>query len=468
MTELYYEDAVSLAARIASRDLSCTQVMETFLSRIDAVNPKVNAICTLNADEALAEARVKDEALAKGAVPGPLYGLPIAIKDMANTKGIRTTFGSTLFEDNIPDFDDLFVTRIREAGAIIIGKTNTPEFGAGSHTFNKVFGITRNPYNTDRSAGGSSGGAGAALATGMLPIADGSDFGGSLRNPGSFNNVVGFRPTPGRVPRVPNNNLREALAVIGPMGRTVKDVQLLFSVMAGPDARDPLTLEAKGASFLTPLERDFKGARIAFSEDLGMLAVEDATRKVIRTAPKVFEDMGAIVETAHPDLHDAEKIFLGLRASLFGSRYGANWETMKLQLKDTIIWNYEQGLGVTLADLAATTAAHAALYQRALAFWQNYDYLILPATQLAPFPVETEWPTQIEGVQYTNYLQWMQSCCAITLMGAPCISVPAGFTENGLPVGLQIVGRPRDDMGVLQIAHVFEQVTLFGTQRPHL
>lgn len=468
MTELFYEDATTLAARIASRDLSCTEVMEVFLARIEAVNPAVNAICTLLGDEAMDEARAKDAFLAGGGTPGPLFGLPIAIKDMANTKGMRTTFGSTLFEDNVPDFDDLFVTRIREAGAIIIGKTNTPEFGAGSHTFNKVFGLTRNPYNLERSAGGSSGGAGAALATGMLPIADGSDFGGSLRNPGSFNNVVGFRPTPGRVPRVPNNNLREALAVMGPMGRTVKDVQLLFSVMAGPDARDPLTLEAEGSSFLGSLGRDFKGARIAFTEDLDMLAVEETTRKVIRTAPKVFEDMGAKVEAAHPDLHDAEEIFLGLRASLFGSRYGANWETMKRELKDTIIWNYEQGLDVTLADLAATTAAHAALYQRAHAFWQDYDYLILPATQLAPFPVKTEWPTQIEGTRYTNYLQWMQSCCAISLLGAPCISVPAGFTEDGLPVGLQIVGRPRDDMGVLQIAHAYEQATRVGLRRPRL
>lgn len=468
MTDLFYLDAVTLAARIASREVSCGQVMEAFLARIEAVNPALNAICTLDAEGARTQAKAKDEALANGAEPGPLYGLPIAIKDMANTKGMRTTFGSTLFENNVPGFDDLFVARIREAGAIIIGKTNTPEFGAGSHTFNKVFGMTRNPYNTDRSAGGSSGGAGAALASGMLPIADGSDFGGSLRNPGSFNNVVGFRPTPGRVPRVPNNNLREALAVMGPMGRTVKDTQLLFSVMAGPDLRDPLTLEAEGSSFLASLERDFTGARIAFTEDLGMLAVEEATRKVIRTTPKVFEDMGAKVETAHPDLHDAEDIFLELRASLFGSRYGENWEAMKTELKDTIIWNYEQGLGVTLADLAATTSAHAALHQRAWDFWQTHDYLILPATQLAPFPVETEWPTQIEGVKYTNYLQWMQSCCAISLLGAPCISVPAGFTEEGLPVGLQIVGRPRDDTGVLQLAYAFEQATKVGERRPEI
>lgn len=468
MTDLIYKSATDIAAQIANRQVGCEEVMRAFLDRIDVVNPKVNAICTLLPDQALKEAREKDAALAKGAKPGPLYGLPIAIKDLANTKGILTTMGSPIYKDNVPDFDDLFVERIREAGAIIIGKTNTPEFGAGSHSFNTVFGVTRNPYNLDRSAGGSSGGAGAALASGMLPIADGSDFGGSLRNPGSFNNVVGFRPTPGRVPRVPNSNLHEALAVMGPMGRSVTDTQLLFSVMTGPDPRDPLTLEAEGSSFLGSLARDFKGARIAFSEDLGMLAVEGAVRKVIRETPKVFEALGARVEEAHPDLHDAEEIFLKLRASLFASRYGTNYEAMKPHLKDTIIWNYELGLDMTLADLARYTAAHAALYQRGIKFWEKYDYLILPAAQLAPFPVETEWPGEIEGVKYTNYLQWMQACCAITLLGAPAISVPAGFTDDGLPVGLQIVGKPRDDRGVLQIAYAFEQATKFASKRPEL
>lgn len=468
MTDLIYDDATDLAARIARREVSCEEVMRAFLARIGAVDRKVNAICTLLPAEALQEAKEKDEALARGEEPGPLYGLPIAIKDMAETKGILTTYGSPLFKDHVPDFDQLFVERIKQAGAIIIGKTNTPEFGAGSHTFNKVFGVTRNPYNLDRSAGGSSGGAGAALASGMLPIADGSDFGGSLRNPASFNNVVGFRPTPGRIPRVPNNNLREALAVMGPMGRSVQDTQLLYSVMAGPDPRDPLTLEAEDPSFPGFLARDFKGARIAFSEDLGMLAVESSVRKVLRETPKVFESLGAHVEDAHPDLHDAEEIFLKLRASLFASRYGANYETMKPHLKDTIIWNYEQGLGMTLADLARYTAAHAALYQRGIEFWKTYDFLILPAAQLAPFPVETEWPDEIEGTKYTNYLQWMQACCAITLLGAPAISVPAGFTDEGLPVGLQIVGRPRDDRGVLQIAYAFEQATRHGERRPDL
>lgn len=468
MTDLIYKPATLLASQIAIRQLSCEDVMKAFLVRIDTVNPKVNAICTLLPEKAMEEAKAKDEALAKGIEPGPLFGLPIAIKDLANTKDILTTMGSPIYKDNVPDFDDLFVERIKAAGAIVIGKTNTPEFGAGSHSFNTVFGVTRNPYNLDRSAGGSSGGAGAALASGMLPIADGSDFGGSLRNPGSFNNVVGFRPTPGRVPRVPNSNLHEALAVMGPMGRTVEDTQLLFSVIAGPDPRDPLSLEAEGRSFLGSLKRDFKGARIAYSEDLGMLAVDEQVRKVLRQTPKVFEALGAHVEEAHPDLHNAEDIFLKLRASLFASRYGANYAAMKPQLKDTIIWNYEQGLDMTLADLARYTADHAALYQRGLEFWENHDFLILPAAQLAPFPVETEWPDEIEGICYSNYLQWMQACCAITLLGAPAISVPAGFTDDGLPVGLQIVGRPRDDTGVLQIAYAFEQATMVGQRRPAL
>ena len=468
MTDLIWTPATQLAEKIAKREVSCTEVMQAFLARIEEVNSNVNAICTLEADAALDEAKVKDEALASGLAPGPLFGLPIAIKDLANTKGMRTTSGSLLFEHHVPDFDDLFVERIREAGAIVIGKTNTPEFGAGSHSFNKVFGVTRNPYDLSRSAGGSSGGAGAALASGMLPIADGSDFGGSLRNPGSFNNVVGFRPTPGRVPRVPNTNLREALAVMGPMGRSVEDTQLLFSVMAGPDPRDPLSLEAPGEDFLGPLACDLKGKRIAYTSDLGILAVEQAVRDVIATAPGVFETLGAKVDAAHPDLHDSEAIFLRLRAALFGSRYGENWEEMKPHLKDTIIWNYEQGLGVTLGELAACQEAHANLYQRGVAFFETYDYLILPAVQVAPFPVEVEWPDEVEGVKYDNYLQWMQACCAITLLGAPAISVPCGFTPGGLPVGLQIVGRPRDDLGVLKVAYAFEQATKFADKRPEL
>jgi amidase len=468
MSELIYDSAVSLAMRIASRDLTCTQVMKAFLARIAEVNPKVNAICTLLADDALKQAKAKDVALAKGVEPGPLYGLPIAIKDLASTKGIRTTSGSPLFADHVPNYDDLFVERIKKAGAIVIGKTNTPEFGAGSHTFNRVFGTTLNPYDLNRSAGGSSGGAGAALASGMLPIADGSDFGGSLRNPASFNNVVGFRPTPGRVPRVPNNNLHEALAVMGPMGRSVEDAQLLFSVMAGPDLRDPLSLEASGSDFLGSLDRSLKDVRIAYTSDLGFLAVERETRDIIATAPKTFESLGAQVSENHPDLHDAEDIFLKLRASLFASRYGATFESMKPELKDTIIWNYEVGLEMDLADLAHYKEAHSALYQKGLAFFDTHDYLILPATQLTPFPADIDWPREVDGSKFTNYLQWMQSCCAITLLGAPAISVPCGFTQGGLPVGLQIVGRPRDDMGVLQVAYAFEQATKIGERRPEI
>lgn len=468
MTDLYYQDAANIAMQIADRQISCQEVMEVFLARIEEVNPKLNAICTLLPEQALAEAEAKDEALATGTEPGPLYGLPIAIKDMAETKGIRTTFGSPLHKDNIPDFDQLFVTRIREAGAIVIGKTNTPEFGAGSHTFNRVFGMTRNPYNPDRSAGGSSGGAASALASGMLPIADGSDLGGSLRNPASFCNVVGFRPTPGRVARFPAATLREDLSTNGPMGRTVTDTALLFSAIAGPDDRDPLSLETPGSDFAGGLDRDFKGSRIAWSSDLGMLAIDPAVRAVIKTTIPVFEGFGATVTEDHPDLLDAEEIFLRLRSNLFAARHADNYEKNKGELKDTIIWNYEQGLGVTLAELAAAKKAHAALYQRGVAFFEKYDFLIMPTVQLPPFPVETEWPDEIDGTKYTNYLQWMQSCCAISLLGAPAISVPAGFTEDGLPVGLQIVGKPRDDMGVLQIAYAFEQATKFGERRPTL
>lgn len=468
MTELYYLQAIDLVKKVSNREISCSELMTIFLQRIEAVNPKINAICTLEADKAMAQAQANDVALANGVTPGPLFGLPIAIKDLAETDGIRTTFGSPLYKDFVPDFDQLFVSRIKQAGGIVIGKTNTPEFGAGSHTFNKLFGVTRNPYDCGKTAGGSSGGAGAALASGMIPIADGSDFGGSLRNPASFNNIVGFRPTPGRVPRFPNTQLRDTLAVMGPMAKTVKDTQLLFSVMAGPDLRDPLSLETAGTNFLQPLERDFKQCRIAVTEDLGQLAVDPAVREIVKASATVMQALGASVENDHPDLHDSESLFLGLRSSNFVAKFHPAYESIQTQLKDTIIWNYQQGESIDAKELGRLDAGHAELYQRALKFWEKYDYLILPSAQLPPFDIDIEWPTEIDNVKYTNYLQWMQVCCAVTLMGAPSISVPAGFTNKGLPVGIQIVGRPRDDLGVMQLAYAFEQATKFGDIRPNI
>jgi len=466
LSELCLLPARDLAARIAGGELSCTEVMRAFLARIEALNPAVNAICTLDAEGALQAAEVADRALASETEVGPLHGLPMAIKDLADVAGLPTTYGSPLMREHVPSADALFVERLRAAGALMIGKTNTPEWGAGSHTFNPLFGHTHNPYDLERSAGGSSGGAAAALATGMLPLADGSDLGGSLRNPASFCNVVGLRPSPGRVPVYPSRNLYEPLSVLGPMARDVEDAALLLSVMAGPDARDPLSIEQAGAVFREPLAQEFEGLRVAWSPDLGHLPVETAVIEALQPGLRVLEELGCRVESAEPDLRDAEEIFLTLRSLLFADEFGPLLPDAREQLKDTIVWNTEHGLQVNARERGRALRAHAQLYARGLAFFDEHDFLVLPAAQVLPFPGEWEWVREIEGVRFDNYLQWMQICCAITLTGLPAISVPAGMSPEGLPVGLQIVAGPHRDRELLQFAHGFEQATRVGVQTP--
>lgn len=466
MSSLVYSTAVDLAQAIRDKTVSCTEVMTAFLARIEAVNGQVNAICTLEEEKAIEGARAADEQLAAGEALGPLHGLPIAIKDLVETKDIRTTFGSLLFKDYVPNEDQLFVTRLKQAGAIVIGKTNTPEFGAGSHSFNPVHGVTRNPYDLSKAAGGSSGGAAAALASGMLPFADGSDLGGSLRNPASFCNVVGFRPSPGRVPRHPNLKQGDRLSVLGPMGRNVGDTALLLSVMAGPDERDLISIDEPSAQFLAPLERDFKGARIAWSPDLGHMAVATEVKTALGKSAGVFESLGCEVEAAHPDLANSEEIFLTLRSAMFAERFAPYIDRLDELVKDTIAWNVRQGLGRSDEDLAQAEAERIKLRQVMDRFFETYDFLILPAAQLAPFPAEWDWVHEIEGTKFENYLQWMQLCCAITLTECPAISVPGGFTADGLPVGLQIVGPRGKDFEVLQIARAFEQATRYGERHP--
>lgn len=455
-----------LVSDITARKRTCGEVMEAFLERIEAVNAAVNAICTLDDQGAREQAIALDAALARGQKPGPLCGLPIAIKDLVETRGMRTTQGSPLLSNWVPDHDQLFVTRLREAGAIVIGKTNTPEFGVGSQTFNRIFGATRNPYDLSRTVGGSSGGAAAALASRMLPIADGSDFGGSLRNPASFCNVVGFRVSPGVVPSFPKRMLYEDLSVLGPMGRETADVALLLSVMAGADPRDPLSGGAPAIDCQRDLQADFKDYRIAWTPDLGFLPVEKEVREVLAKSIGKFTDLGCHVEEAAPDLRGAEDIFLTLRSARFVGAFASVPESARPMLKDTIRWNIKQGNSLTPVQIASAEARRTDLYQGLLRFFEQYDFLALPAVQVAPFAVETEWVEEIEGQKLENYLQWMQSCCVISLMPVPALSVPAGFTESGLPVGLQLVGRPRGDWELLQLAHSFEQATRFVDRLP--
>ena len=467
-TEICFATAVELTRRIRAREISVTEVVQAHLAQIEQVNPAVNAIVTLTAERALEEARARDAELARGGAVGPLFGLPIAHKDLVPTRGIRTTRGSPIFRDHVPDQDALLVERLRAAGAVTIGKTNTPEFGAGSQTFNPVFGRTLNPYDLTKTCGGSSGGAAVALACGMVPIADGSDTGGSLRNPASFCNVIGLRGAPGRVPAWPVDTPWSTLHVPGPMARTVADVALMLSVMAGPDARSPIAIVERGERFRAPLGRDFRGVRIAWSRDLGGLPVDRRVTAVLETQRATFQGLGCQVVEGQPELTEARNVFQVLRAVNFATRYGPLLERHRDQMKDTVIWNIEEGLKLTAREIGEADVQHGQLYQRAHEFMEGHEFLLLPTVQVPPFDVTQPYVTEINGLPLPTYIDWMRTCSDITVTGLPAISVPAGFTDEGLPVGLQIVGRHQDEWGVLQLAHAFEQATGFGRRRPPL
>jgi amidase len=464
--EICFLEATELARHIRTKDLSSAEVMEAHLQWIERVNPRVNAIVTLLPERAMERARATDEALARGEEIGPLHGLPVAHKDLFPTEGVRTTFGSPIYEDFVPDLDALIVERLEEAGAISVGKTNTPEFGAGSQTFNEVFGATLNPYDTTKTCGGSSGGAAVALACGMLPLADGSDMGGSLRNPAAFCNVVGLRPSPGRVPSWPSLAAWFPLSVEGPMARTVRDVALMLGAIAGPDPRAPVSLPEPGDTFSRPLERDFRGIRVAWSRDLGGLPVDPRVTAALEGQRGVFEDLGCVVEDANPDLTGADEVFRVWRAWHFELALGGLLEEHRDRLKDTVIWNIEEGRKLGGPQIGEAERKRTELYHRTRDFLGTYEFLILPVAQVPPFDVEQRYVTEINGAKMQTYIDWMRSCYLITATGLPAISVPGGFTPEGLPVGLQIVGRHRDDLGVLQLAYAFEQATGFGKRRP--
>jgi amidase len=467
-TEICFTPARTLARLIQARKLSATEVMRAFIAQIERVNPQVNAIVTFVPEQALAAAKKFDRRKDKKAFS--LAGLPIAYKDNVPTKGIRTTSGSPVYKDHVPAQDHALVERLAAAGAITLGKTNLPEFAAGSHTFNAVFGTTLNPYDRTKSAGGSSGGAAAAVACGMLPFADGGDLGASLRNPGNFCNVVGFRPTPGRVPHWPAANSWNSLSVLGPIGRTVEDAAFLLGAMAGPDPRAPLSIAEPGSQFFRPLKRSFKEARVAWSRNLGGLPMDPRVTGVLEEQRKVFKSLGCIIEEAEPDFSGATECFETMRAVSFLQNYGALVKTRPNQVKDSVRWNVAQGLKLGSEQIAKADGLRSALFHRMREFLERYDFLLCPVNQVVPFPAEQEYPTLIDGVTMENYLDWMKSCYYITVTSHPAISVPAGFTGDAtpLPVGLQIVGRYRDDFGVLQLAHAFEQATQVWKRRPAL
>jgi amidase len=473
VTDLCASGAVTLAGMLRRREVSAREVAAAHIGRIEAVDGPVNAVVTRCFDRALARAAEADDAMARGEVLGLLHGLPVAHKDLAETAGVRTTYGSPLFAGHVPDFDALQVERMSRAGAVSLGKTNTPEFGAGSHTVNPVFGATRNPYDLSRSAGGSSGGAAAALAARMICLADGGDLGGSLRNPASFCNVVGLRPSPGRVPTWPLSDVSDTLAVHGPMGRTVADVALLLAVLSGPDPRVPLALDAPAPALAGPadvaglLARDLRGLKVAWSTDLG-LPVEPAVRTALAPARQVLAELGCEVTEAAPDLSGADEAFRTWRAFRFATGFGPLLPEHRDQLGPNVIWNTERGLELTTAQLSRATVLGAELAQRIAGFFDTFEVLACPVSQVVPFDVTLDWVHEIDGVPQHTYLDWMASCYLISATGLPAISVPAGFTPEGLPVGLQLVGRWRAEWPLLGVAHAFEAATGYGKIAPTL
>jgi amidase len=466
-TDLCFLSATELVELIRTRQVSAREVMAAHLERIRLVNPQLNAIVAkLDDDRCLALADEADGRAASGEPLPPLHGLPTAFKDLQPAVGFPYTRGSPIYKDAMPTEDSVFIERLRRAGVLPIGKTNVPEFGMGSHTYNKVYGTTLNPYDHTKSAGGSSGGAGAALATGMMPIADGSDLGGSLRNPGNFNNIVGFRPSIGLTPTWPTSFPLLGFSVNGPLARTVADIGLLMSVMAGPDARDPSLLPADPATFRAPLERDFRGTRVAWSPDLGGLPLDRRVRAVLDSQRRTFEDLGCIVEEAQPDLTDADSVFLTLRAFRSAANYGPLLTQYRDLLKPEAISEIEQGQSLTTAAVAQAMIDQGQLMDRMRRFEERYAFTLCAVNQIPPFDAAIDWPKQIEGIAMEHYIAWQKSCYWITATFRPALSVPAGFTREGLPVGIQIVGSYRDDFGVLQLGHAFEQATKVGLQRP--
>ena len=470
-SDIVMMDARALTEVIRARKVSCVEVMSAFLDHIERLNPTVNAIVALQ-DRArlLSQANRKDDELARGAPIGPLHGFPFAVKDLTPVKGLPMTMGSPILKDNVPAADSVMVARLRAAGAIFIGKTNTPEWGLGSHTYNPVYGVTRNAYDPSRSAGGSSGGAAAALALRMLPIADGTDYAGSLRNPAGWNNIFGFRTSYGRVPIESRDPFMPTMGVGGPMARNVPDLALLLSVQAGYDARAPLSIAGDGATFRAALERDFKGTRIAWTGDYGgSMPYESEVLDLCRTALKTFEQLGCIVEEARPDF-SVEALwaaFLPLRAWHTAGPLMAYYRDpdKRALLKPEAVFEIESALKLSALDITTASAVRAKWYEATRQFFEKYDYFIVPTAQLFPFDAEIHWPREVAGTRMEVYYEWQKGVIPITMAGHPALAVPAGFNAAGLPMGLQIAGPNQSELACLQLAHAYDLATGWTRKR---
>jgi amidase len=458
-SEILRLDAVELLRRLKTRDLSCVEVMEATLARIDALNPTFNAIVARRSrDELLAEARAKDSEPAGGA----LFGLPLAVKDLAAVKGLPMTMGSPLLERFIPSEDSIFVERLRAAGAIIIGKTNTPEFGLGSQTFNPVYGATRNAYDPALTAGGSSGGAAVALALRMVALSDGSDYGGSLRNPAGWNNLYGLRTSIGRVPNDGREAWLPSMTVNGPMARNPTDLALLLSVMAGYDRREPLSLAGDGLEFAGPLGGIKKGLRIGWAADWnGAFPCEDGVLAVCEQALKAFERLGCVVEPAVPDFSFDElwEAFTRLRHWQASANLLPFWSdpARRKLLKPEAQWEVENGAKLTAFEISASSSVRTRFTHAMQRFLDQYDFLVLPTAQVFPFAVETHWPAAIAGRAMATYHEWMKCVVPASMMGAPALAAPAGFDASGRPMGVQIIGANRAELDCLRLAAAYHE-----------
>ena len=469
-----WQDALSLCRDLQCGNLSAQTLMANIYARINALNPALNALVDLlPEDQAMALAAEADAVPVS--VRGPLHGLPMAPKDAVAVKGFATTWGFPGFAGKVESKDDELARRMREAGAIFIGHSNMPEFGLGSHTFNELYGGTFNPFDLSKTPGGSSGGAAVALAADMLPLADGSDLGGSLRNPASFCNVVGFRPSMGRMPFNRGFGWFGRMVTTGPMAKNVCDTAFMFSVIAGPDRGDPLTLPDPGITFLdalTPLnDQEIQGLRVAFSTDLGSLAIDPEVAQTVREAAKSMKSLGMHVAEAAPDLEGAMDVFQVQRAAglrLLAARLDSTDADWRDKIKDTARWNIEKGLALSADELTQSELQRTVIYQRVSRFFEDYDALIIPAAQVRPFDANLDWVSEINGVNMPTYIDWMAVCCMISVTGLPAISVPGGFSESGLPIGVQIVGKPRGDLELLRIARAFETATEHGLRSPNL
>jgi amidase len=467
MSDLCCLSLRELTRLLRTRQLSAREVMAGHLAQIHRWNPRINAIVAKLDDEAcLALADAADARIARGESPGALHGVPWAFKELEPAIGFPWSRGSPIFRKDRATADSVLVERLRRAGVLAIGKTNSPEFGMGSHTYNRVYGTTVNPYDPTKSAGGSSGGAAAGVACGMLPAADGSDLGGSLRNPANYNNVVGFRPTVGLVPTAPDTLPLLGFAVKGPIARSVPDVAYLLAVMAGADPKDPGCVASDPTLFSGSLERSFKGVRVAWSPDLGGLPLDRRVRGVLDSQRQTFEALGCIVEDAHPDLEAADEVFLTMRAFRTWTNLAPLLARHRADLKPEAVQEIEAGARLSAGQISAAMVRHGEILETMRRFQDTYPFMLAAVNQLPPFDAALHWPNEIEGVPMPHYIAWMKSAYLITTTFRPAISVPAGFTAEGLPVGVQIVGRHRDDLGVLQLASAFETATRVGDRRP--